>query len=383
MKIYVFYTSITFGKDKITGGTRRFLELIYGLLDKGDKIHLFVPQNAAIKEHSNLIRYNVYAFNSKVVANGVLNFIFNYNKLLSINKIDYDQLIVVGLPYALQCSLLNLKNIIFIIWEDFIGYRIISFEQKKLPKYFKNSFLLIYTTLINQLEKFSLLKASKIVVQCEYDKKIHLDRHSIIQDKLKNKFYVLFNNVNPSWILDQNWDTFQRNKYKNEYTKICFLGNIDDIRKGLHILLDAIEKLLASNYKIELNIIGGGGLLDLYKGRYKNYKEIHFIGSLINPIPELLKNDLIVVPSLADSFPNTVMESLFYGLPVIGSNRGGIPEMLKYEELIFNIEGDSLYKKLKEIFDLDLLPYYKELGKKRKVDLTFDWVEGMKSIFDS
>jgi glycosyltransferase involved in cell wall biosynthesis len=38
--------------------------------------------------------------------------------------------------------------------------------------------------------------------------------------------------------------------------------------------------------------------------------------------------DLFVCPSLIDNLPNTVLESMACGTPVVGSNAGGIPEMV-------------------------------------------------------
>jgi glycosyltransferase involved in cell wall biosynthesis len=384
MKTYIFYTSTIFGKEIITGGTRRFLELLHGLLEKGDIIHLFVPKQAEIIGHPNLIRHNVYAFNSKILPNGLLNFVINYFKLLSINKLKYDRLITIGLPYALQCALLNLKKIVYIVWEDFIEYRLISLDQKRIPVFLKKYLKIVLIHIGKRLEKFTLLRVSKINVQCEFDKKNLLERHKEISERIINKFHILYNNVDPSWIISQNYLMKGKCKIRkeSEVLKICFIGNIGDMRKGLHILLNAVERIIRIENGVELNIIGGGPLLNYYREKYKDFKQIHFFGSLPNPIPELIKNDLLIVPSLADSFPNTVMEALYFEVPVIGSNRGGIPEMLKFEELLFNVNDDSLYVKIKEIFKENILINYKELCKQRKLELSFDWINEMKHIFD-
>jgi len=52
--------------------------------------------------------------------------------------------------------------------------------------------------------------------------------------------------------------------------------------------------------------------------------------------------DVFVTPSLADNLPNTVMESLACGTPVVGFRTGGIPEMVGHrKEGYIATQGDS------------------------------------------
>ena len=39
---------------------------------------------------------------------------------------------------------------------------------------------------------------------------------------------------------------------------------------------------------------------------------------------------LFVIPSLQDNLPNTIIESMLCGTPVVGFNTGGIPEMIEH-----------------------------------------------------
>ena len=41
--------------------------------------------------------------------------------------------------------------------------------------------------------------------------------------------------------------------------------------------------------------------------------------------------DVYVSPSLADNFPNTIVESMSCGTPVVGFNVGGIPDLIKHK----------------------------------------------------
>ena len=83
---------------------------------------------------------------------------------------------------------------------------------------------------------------------------------------------------------------------------------------------------------------------------------------------------MLVVPSLADSCPNTVMEALYNEVPVIGSNAGGIPEILKDESALFELNVCSLKKRILAYKNEEkALLELKERQMQRKEELTFDW----------
>ena len=42
--------------------------------------------------------------------------------------------------------------------------------------------------------------------------------------------------------------------------------------------------------------------------------------------------DVFVIPSLSDNLPNTIMEALACGVPCVGFNVGGIPEMIDHQK---------------------------------------------------
>jgi glycosyltransferase involved in cell wall biosynthesis len=86
------------------------------------------------------------------------------------------------------------------------------------------------------------------------------------------------------------------------------------------------------------------------------------------------------VPSLADSCPNTVMESIYNEIPVIGSKSGGIPEILIDSNSLFNPSEYDLQLKIISLFDYDNLNKILLSQKKIKEELTFDWVMKISEI---
>jgi glycosyltransferase involved in cell wall biosynthesis len=376
MATFVTYTLDLFDGTNVTGGNKRFKELVCSLAEKGDTIHLFIPNNANFPTHDNIIRYSLKKPESSILPVGLLAFIMNYRKLSSIKKFNCEKVILVSVPYGIQGALLGLKNLALILWEDFIGVRRIKYQQKKLK--ILNGFKIKVLTII---EAYALKIANQIISQCNYDKKQLIQRHKKLEQEIATKTYVIPNNVNPSWIKQHETLISEKaNRRKSEEFTIYFIGNLNDPKKGAHILLEAVSKLIEKEYHIRLIVIGGGKLLSNYAQKYSKYKQIEFWGYQKNPMQYLVNADLLVVPSLVDSFPNTIMEGLFLEIPVIGSRRGGIPEMLQDEELLFEPEADQLFHKIASLLDNNTYKKYRDLCLKRKEALHFDWGEAMREL---
>lgn len=98
--------------------------------------------------------------------------------------------------------------------------------------------------------------------------------------------------------------------------------------KGIELLLQTFSRLELANAKL---IVAGAGKRDYERGLRSRYasERIRFLG-YCRPEEFFPTVDVLVVPSLCcDNLPGVVIESLAYSIPVIGSRRGGIPEMVE------------------------------------------------------
>ncbi|SFU24817.1 glycosyltransferase family 4 protein [Paraburkholderia aspalathi] len=130
-----------------------------------------------------------------------------------------------------------------------------------------------------------------------------------------------------------------------------FIGTLSQA-KGLEFLLNEFSGKLPG---ATLSIAGRGdpAYVDPLKKKYES-ESIRFLG-YVKPSDFFASIDVLVVPSLwNDTYPGVVVESHIYGVPVIGSARGGIPEIIteKVTGLIFEpTEDGALLKAMKHFVD--------------------------------
>lgn len=121
-------------------------------------------------------------------------------------------------------------------------------------------------------------------------------------------------------------------RHVSDIRKFVFIGRLSDI-KGVHIITEAVS-LLPRSATIEVQIVGAMGP-DEYMRRIESECAKDPRLQLVPPVPpdkisELLRAaDAVIVPSLwPETGPYTVLESLWEGTPVVGSDRAGIRELV-------------------------------------------------------
>ncbi|NBC82521.1 MAG: glycosyltransferase [Bacteroidetes bacterium] len=115
--------------------------------------------------------------------------------------------------------------------------------------------------------------------------------------------------------------------------KIILFGaaKLNEGRKGFKYLLHALKRLASQQPeivdKIALLVFGA---TDKELSRLLPFQLIS-LGSISNPEEAYNASDVFVLPSLEDNLPNTLMEAMSCGIPCVGFNAGGIPEMIDHK----------------------------------------------------
>jgi glycosyltransferase involved in cell wall biosynthesis len=142
------------------------------------------------------------------------------------------------------------------------------------------------------------------------------------------KFIVI-----PNWIdftLYQENYFFQQKRKTTPRLKILFLGWVTR-EKGIFELIAAFERL--ASFDIELTIAGDGHDLATVRDNVQSsglQERVIFAGWVQNETKaDLLKNsDIFVLPSHYEGLPNSVLEAMLSGIPVITTKVGGLPDLI-------------------------------------------------------
>lgn len=120
----------------------------------------------------------------------------------------------------------------------------------------------------------------------------------------------------------------------NERHGFVFAGRID-IVKRVDKLIQVYSKLPDRIKKDnDFYIIGSGKLDDDMKELVKRYgleSKIHFMGQVDNAqmMPNISKRKVMLMASITEGFPTAIAESLSVGVPVVTTNVGDIPSIIK------------------------------------------------------
>lgn len=108
---------------------------------------------------------------------------------------------------------------------------------------------------------------------------------------------------------------------------------VTDKRKGMEYLVSACDKLAKDfpDMKTNTEIVILGGQSDAFSDRLAfGSHPLGYVSDTQKIVDIYNAVDLFVLPSLEDNLPNTIMEAMACGVPCVGFNTGGIPEMIDH-----------------------------------------------------
>ncbi len=151
-----------------------------------------------------------------------------------------------------------------------------------------------------------------------------------------------------------------KNEKEKDVLKFCYIGYLDDVHKGVGILLEGIKRFLKENKKprVLFEFCGIGPLEPEVKKIEKQFPNIiKYYGYIDNlSIPKYYrKNDIFLFSSRREPFPRTIIEALASRLIIISSKTIGSIELLKGKKFGFfikKLDPESIKEKINEVYNI-------------------------------
>jgi glycosyltransferase involved in cell wall biosynthesis len=180
----------------------------------------------------------------------------------------------------------------------------------------------------NRIDRLALRRADRVVAVSNSMKAL-LTQHGVAAHKIR----VVHNAVDPNDTVPKTSGKEIRLRYglTSDQKVIGVIGRLNP-EKGQLIFLRALEKTARSFPGVKALIIGDGQDRALLEGfcREKALSDrVVFLGYQEKVADYYQVLDLLVLPSLSEGLPNTVLEAMSFGVPVLATAVGGVPEIIQ------------------------------------------------------
>lgn len=128
--------------------------------------------------------------------------------------------------------------------------------------------------------------------------------------------------------------------------KVIFVGRCEE-GKGYFLLPAIASKMHKEGYDFEWNIVGEGSTDIERQLIWPKNINVQFYGLLSSDtlLQILSDNDFILLPSIAEGLPLTIIEAMKAGvIPVVNDLPGGLREIVENGETGFRIQNNSIYE---------------------------------------
>ena len=185
----------------------------------------------------------------------------------------------------------------------------------------------------------AMLRSCNVILTVSKKNKECLTKLEIEDQKIK----ILHNGFNSEIFFKMDKNKVRDELEIDKKSKVLLtIGNLEKV-KGQEFLIKSLKRVSEELPSIKCYVIGGGSLELELKELVKSLnleKNVIFLGQLKhNQIGKWLNAcDVFVMSSLNEGLPISMLEALGLGKPFVGTNVGGIPEVINSEEYGILIE---------------------------------------------
>lgn len=137
-------------------------------------------------------------------------------------------------------------------------------------------------------------------------------------------------------------DTYSRaTGRRNGKTVIGHIGELDHSHKGQGTILEVARELSDSRPELQFVLVGDGKDERHFRRVARGLRNVEFTGFVENVADYLASFDVFVYPSLREGLGSSLLDAMCFGLPIVASGVGGIPEIVEDEVNGLLIPPDS------------------------------------------
>lgn len=173
---------------------------------------------------------------------------------------------------------------------------------------------------------------------------------------------------------------FARQNFCHRKLNIALFGRIEH-GKGQHVLLAAVEKLVQQGVDVSVTLIGH--IMDqAYHDKLlakinagKLGEHIQFMGFIEQPANQMSCFDLLVLTTYCETFGLVLAEAMRAGVAVVGTDAGGVPEIIENEKsglLVAAGDAAALAKAISKLYNDEELKNRLAIAGKNKADEEFN-----------
>ena len=137
-------------------------------------------------------------------------------------------------------------------------------------------------------------------------------------------------------------------------TLIGHAGALVDAHKGQKLLIDAARALLQRGYQFQLIFMGDGPDRNELKAYASGLPCVRFLGQIDDIAEHISALDIFAFPSRHEGLGSVLIDVMAAGVPIIATNVGGIPDLIKDKRtglLIAPNDLDELIESLVSFLD--------------------------------
>jgi len=274
----------------------------------------------------------------------------------------YIRLIIEILTYRPMIVYFNMATYGFALFRDFLVVFIIKILNYKIIIHLRTQ-LIDEQSKVSRLKRYLFRKAFANTTLICLSKNLAKDVLSVYSATP----LIVNNGID---LLGEGLSTSNR-----QHITFLFLSNFLKT-KGIFELLETAKSLKVKSYKFRLVIAGkdadiSGNEITEYISNHNLEDVVEFIGPVYgkDKISVYQNSDVFVLPTSFEAFPGVILEAMQFGLPVISTIEGAIPEIVKDKSsgILINKGNKKELLKAMEYFLLnpDQIEIYGKIGVNR------------------